>query len=205
MKKVFIRVSDSVSKEAAEKHMQSLGYSWRHIGKSYTEFPEHVINSLIGFVGHPDGDLTWFKEDIKWNSEECQEIFMPTNKHKHKHYNLIMQWAADPTQQVWWKTSTGWLKIDKPTWDKESDYHIGDEPPKRKIMIGDVEIDAPEITPPKVYYVPMITEIKLHVKYVWNGDTHDLLWLKRGLIHLTPEAAIAHAEALIKVSTTSKD
>ena len=204
MKKVFIRVSDSVSKEAAEKHMQSLGYSWRHIGKSYTEFPEHVINSLIGFVGHPDGDLTWFKEDIKWNSEECQEIFMPTNKHKHKHYNLIMQWAADPTQKVWYKTLTGWEKSENLTWREDTEYYIGNQAPlKRKIMLGDVEIDAPILNEPQIntdYFVPMLTREDLHLSCTWEGDSHDLSWLKRGFIHLTEEAAILHATALIKIS-----
>ena len=90
MKKVFIRVGDSVSKEAAEKHMQSLGYSWRHV-VSFTKFPEHVLNSLIGFTGHEDGQLCWFDEHIdsslKWNSEECQEIFMPTNKNTQQSVN----------------------------------------------------------------------------------------------------------------------
>lgn len=201
MKKVFIRVGDSVSKEAAEKHMQSLGYNWKPGVKSYTEIPNYA-QSLLGFTGRRDGELRWFNHlfYLENNIDEWEEIFMPTNKHKH--YSLIMQWAGDTTQQVWWKTSTGWLKIDKPSWVEDFDYYIGDEPPKRKIMIGDVEIDAPEITPPKEYYVPMITEMRLHVKYVWNGDTHDLLWLKRGLIHLTAEAAIAHAEALINISTS---
>jgi len=199
MKKVFIRIADSVSKTDAEKHMQSMGYYWDYFS-SYTEFPEHIINSLLGFAGHENGALSWFKEDTQWNPKEYQEVFLPTNKHKH--YSLIMQWAGDPTQQVWWKTSTGWIKIDKPTWDKDSDYHIGDESPKRKITIGSIEIDAPVITPPKEYYVPMITEEQLYAKYIWNGDNYDLCWLKRGLVHTTSEAAVAHAKALINISTS---
>lgn len=31
----------------------------------------------------------------------------------------------------------------------------------------------------------------------WSGDADDLLWLSRGLIHLTREAAEAHAKALL--------
>jgi len=204
MKKVFIRVSDTVSMEAAEKHMQSIGYNWKHGVQSYTEIPNYA-QSLLGFTGRKDGELRGFSHQFYLENkiEEWEEISLNTNKHKH--YNLIIQWANDPSQKVWWKTSVGWIKVDKPSWVEDFDYHIGEEPPlpKRKIMIGDVEIDAPEITPPKEYYVPMITETRLHVKYIWNGDTHDLLWLKRGLIHLTPEAAIAHAKALIKVSTIS--
>lgn len=205
MKKVFIRVTESVSIDAAEKHMQSIGYNWKYI-KSYTEFNEDTISSLLGFTGHADGELCWFDHQFYLENkiEEWEEIFLNTNKHKH--YDLIIKWAIDTTQKVWYLNPSGlWREATTPTWNLDFTYHIGEEPPlpKRKIMIGDVEIDAPEITPPKEYYVPMITETRLHVKYIWNGDTHDLLWLKRGLIHLTPEAAIAHAKALIKVSGVS--
>lgn len=206
MKNVFIFVNNEVSRIDAEKYMLSLGYKWKYV-KSSSEFSQSSLTTLKGFSGNSDGELCWF--DNHFYSEnnrtiDWEEIFLPTNKHKH--YDLIIQWAKDPSQKVWYLNPSGcWREATTPTWNLDFTYHIGEQPPppKRKIMIGDIEIDAPEVNPPKEYYVPMITEIKLHVKYIWNGDTHDLLWLKRGLIHLSPEAAIEHAKALIKVSTTT--
>lgn len=36
----------------------------------------------------------------------------------------------------------------------------------------------------------------------WNGDNADHRWLARGLVHLTREAAQAHAEALISITAS---
>lgn len=35
------------------------------------------------------------------------------------------------------------------------------------------------------------------IESVWYGNDSDILWLSRGLIHLTAEAAEAHAKALL--------
>ena len=44
-------------------------------------------------------------------------------------------------------------------------------------------------------------EYKIRViKYYWTDSDVDLLWLKRGLIHLTREAAEAHSRAIILAS-----
>lgn len=49
-----------------------------------------------------------------------------------------------------------------------------------------------------VYYIPAFDNTRLCTFCShWSGDSIDLLWLSRGLIHLTPEAAEAHAKALL--------
>ena len=186
-----------------EQYEKSLGYNWKPGVKSYTEIPNYA-QSLLGFTGRREGELHWFNHlfYLENNIDEWEEIFMPTNKHKH--YDLIMQWAADPTQKVWYKTLTGWEKARNLPWREDTEYYIGDQaPPKRKIMLGDVEIDAPVLNEPQIntdYFVPMLTREDLHLSCTWKGDSHDLSWLKRGFIHLTEEAAILHATALIKIS-----
>ena len=49
------------------------------------------------------------------------------------------------------------------------------------------------------YWVPFPAEDELtYVEgFKWSGGRVDMTWLKRGLIHLTPEAAVAHARAII--------
>lgn len=130
---------------------------------------------------------------------------------KHEHYDLIVQWASDPSQKVWFLSDAGWKEAPTPSWSPVINYHIGElpPPPKRKIMIGGVEIDAPETTPLtgclKEYYIPAIAKSQLYVMYRWVNSISDLLLIERGLVHLNKEAAIAHARALIKFTTISLD
>ena len=128
------------------------------------------------------------------------------NNVKHKHYDLIVAWAEDPSQKVWYKGSgDDWRPVEiSPSWRYEYEWHIGEHPPKRKIMIGDVEVDAPETIAPDCgtdYFVADPSdELYVGVIVDWDGDDYDGHVLKRGLVHLNKEAAIAHAKALIKVS-----
>lgn len=98
--------------------------------------------------------------------------------------------------------------LDNPT---VSDYRIAQE----LIKIGDVEFPKPETVAPQLgqqYYVPdyhlissdkfnVITHRTLH----WADDKNDRQYLKRGLVHLSNEAAIEHATALILLSGGSVD
>ena len=124
---------------------------------------------------------------------------------KHKHYDLIVRWAGNPRQKVWYKGLDDWRPVEiSPSWRYEYEWHIGEHPPKRKIMIGGVEIDAPETIAPDCgtdYFVADPSdELYVGVTVDWDGDDYDIQVLKRGLVHLNKEAAIAHAKALIKVS-----
>jgi len=186
MKKVFIRVNKSVSVDDAVAHFESLGYKniW-----SCGFTPEGMADSLCGEEG---GEIGWTANPTYFQEIGFQEIFLPTTKHKH--YDLIVKWAADPSQKVWYNNGSGW--------NPDYTYHIGDAPPKRKIMIGDVEIDAPEIESPRVgteYFVPNVGGYCPADMIDWRDSALDRSMLKRGLVHLNKESAIAHAKALIKV------
>ena len=73
----------------------------------------------------------------------------------------------------------------------------------RTIRIGDIDVPEPvrEALPlqTKCFY-PMINHYDACDSFTWQGDKFDKMLLSRGLIHLTKEAAIAHAKALIIIS-----
>lgn len=80
----------------------------------------------------------------------------------------------------------------------------------RTIKIGEVDVPEPvrdesDMVNGGEYYFPLVNGEDLCEDYYWSGDYMDLLLLKRGLIHKTKEAAIAHAKALIKISGGSCD
>lgn len=66
--------------------------------------------------------------------------------------------------------------------------------------INGYEYPEPErFTPPfeTLYWYPAITQESKVYTACWNGGTTDTRLLKRGLVHLTREAAEAHARAII--------
>ncbi len=71
------------------------------------------------------------------------------------------------------------------------------------IKIGDMEVPEPLRAAPaagtRVYW-PHLNRNDFTDERQWFGDSHDLSRLKRGIVHLTEQAAIAHAKALIAVS-----
>lgn len=71
------------------------------------------------------------------------------------------------------------------------------------ITIGDVSFPKPEVHPPKInskYYFLNFNSDDLIGYYTWKGDSVDLAYLRKGIVHLSEENAIAHAKALIKLS-----
>lgn len=81
------------------------------------------------------------------------------------------------------------------------------EPAPRHIEINGHKVPAPESTPPKYraqYYVPAITHEEPALLYFWDNDETDRRCLERGLVHLTKEAAIAHAKALLSFKADHK-
>lgn len=198
LKVVFIRVNESVSIADAVAHLESLGYE-----NGWTEGFVPPVASTQTISGDSCGLIGWCKNP-SWSEENgYEEIFLPATKHKH--YDLIVRWAGNPSQKVWYKGSgDDWRPVEiSPSWRYEYDWHIGEQPPKRKIMIGDVEIDAPELHTPArglLVYITMPTHQRLCLEDFWRDTEEFRSYLKRGLVHLNKEAAIAHAIALIKVS-----
>jgi hypothetical protein len=76
---------------------------------------------------------------------------------------------------------------------------IADAP--RLITINGFEVPEPVREPLKMgerYWVASVTpDCSLCLACTWTCDGFDRLWLRRGLIHLTPEAAKKHAKALL--------
>lgn len=72
--------------------------------------------------------------------------------------------------------------------------------PVTTIKINGHDVRAPERTAPPDgtrYWVPQITAADLPTSYSWDSDHLDARYLSRGLVHLTEEAATAHAKALL--------
>lgn len=49
------------------------------------------------------------------------------------------------------------------------------------------------------YFIPSLTEQDCFCRMKWDGGHMDHRWLSRGLVHLTREAAIAHAKAMLGI------
>jgi len=65
----------------------------------------------------------------------------------HRHFDLIVEWAKNPTQQVWaWnKRVTEWIWIKDPEWGADF-YALGDKPtspPTKKLKVK-IELDRNE-------------------------------------------------------------
>ena len=52
----------------------------------------------------------------------------------------------------------------------------------------------------QVYFIPGLVELRFVQEFSWQGDVSDKLFLRCGLIHLTKEAAVIHAEALLSLT-----
>ena len=73
------------------------------------------------------------------------------------------------------------------------------------ITIDGISFPAPESEPPELGTEYWIAELSYEyyattIPILWADDSADHMYLKRGLIHLSRENAVAHTEALIKLS-----
>lgn len=125
-------------------------------------------------------------------------------KTPHPHAAALLLYAQDAaeTDTPWerWEckdAETGWCTLtDHPVWNKYVHY-------RRKpqtITVNGVEVPEPMRKEPKnteLYYLAYPISEKLYAQYDWVGTRPDRLWLEKGLIHSTREAAIAHAKAML--------
>lgn len=76
------------------------------------------------------------------------------------------------------------------------------------ITINGHEVPAPVREPLKEdqeFFMADGTQVTNPVRFYWSSKSRSMLvWLERGLIHLTEEAAIAHAEALLSFTRSDK-
>lgn len=74
------------------------------------------------------------------------------------------------------------------------------------ILINGIEVPKPcdkQLDEGQQYFYPCIEASDSCTGVKWNNDIYDERLLKRGIVHLTKEAAIKHAEALL--SFTQQD
>ncbi|AKG19276.1 hypothetical protein AAX09_07710 [Moraxella bovoculi] len=74
---------------------------------------------------------------------------------------------------------------------------------QEKVTIGDVSFPKPVSEPLKKgtkYWFAGLGSERCAFSYDWDDDETDKRILRRGLLHLSEENAVAHAKALIKLS-----
>ncbi|WP_387693034.1 hypothetical protein [Photorhabdus sp. RM71S] len=132
---------------------------------------------------------------------------MSDNK-RHVHAELMLQYAQDAlkTDKPWklWEIgdgADGWDDLDDhPWWIKDSEYRRKPE----IIKVGKVSFPKPICEIPSVntlcYFVAIHSNMNI-LNNNWHNDSVVLnTYLKRGLIHLTEDAAQQHLDALIKIN-----
>jgi len=124
---------------------------------------------------------------------------------KHKHAENMLAYAQDAmeTDKPWerWeyklRHERQWRQVaENPWWHSHVEYRRK----PRTININGHKVPEPVITEPlqgQTYYTIDTWGSNLVDDYTWRGDDSDLLSFNRGIIHLTREAAEAHAKALL--------
>ena len=121
-----------------------------------------------------------------------------------KFLDVKRAYYADPenVRVEYWDGSKWWRHhADDPDWTQADDWRIR----PRTIRIGEIDVQEPvrsvtSMTYGGKYWTFSILEDDFVTDFIWENDKSDLSMLKAGLVHLTKEAAIAHAKALILVS-----
>lgn len=133
----------------------------------------------------------------------------------HPHAELMAQYAEDAKTctepwKLWQKRvapQDAWVNCTlHPVWTKGMEYRRR----PRTIKIGDREVPEPLREAPadgtKYWVLHLLCSSPKHaISFKWTDHENDRLWLASGLVHLTAEAATAHAEALIALSAKGCD
>jgi len=84
--------------------------------------------------------IIWIKKEVEQITETPAPAPAP-----HRHFDLIVAWAKDPTQQVWFWNVDEWQKAEYLVWHMEH-YVLGDKPtspPMKKLKVK-IELDRNE-------------------------------------------------------------
>ena len=125
----------------------------------------------------------------------------------HPHAASMLLYAEDAaeTDKPWerWEFKSGDTGFNgclkHPEWNDHFEYH---RKPKT-ITVNGIEVPEPireELKNIERYYLAYPISEELYSEYYWTGAKPDKLWLEKGLIHSTREAAIAHAKAMLAPS-----
>lgn len=126
---------------------------------------------------------------------------------KHQHAELMIAYANDTSLNFQWRRNdTGeWQDIEVPHFVPQSKYRIKPKEQKMLYIVGSDRVSRAYPEPVKEmladgteYYIPNINRTDIQCgSYCWCDDGFDRVMLQRGMVHLTEEAAIAHAKAMI--------
>ena len=140
----------------------------------------------------------------------CRNFGLIPSPKAHPHAGLMMKYAeiAQTTDKPWEhfevrrNKSAVWeaIYVPMPFYDN-MEYRLKPEP--KTIRIGEYDVPEPVREPLEngatCWCVdPMAGELVWN--YKWNNAVFCNLMLRRGLIHLTKEAAVIHAEALLSLT-----
>jgi len=151
-----------------------------------------------------------FGKEIIWLYEkpltESKESPKETLSKRHKHADLMIQYANDCTLPVWVKCAKDdrWIPSTMPNWYEDYEYAVGEKPKDAKLMKypnGTVEFYAPESKEPEIDTVVYVVGLDGIFPESWGNTYEDKLTLAKGIIHLTREGAELHHKALVEWHT----
>ena len=143
----------------------------------------------------------------------CDLDLIPSPK-PHPHFDLMMKYVeiAQTTDKPWEAFQVKgfvdeWVDVSANIiFNENLQYRLKPEPPKT-IRIGEYDVPEPVREPledDKEYWGVDLSATELAWKYTWHNACFCKLRLRRGLIHLTKEAAVIHAKALLSFTKAAE-
>ena len=122
---------------------------------------------------------------------------------RHKWADVIMAMLAGDSIEYENERNKEWKEPTDKSVNPISQSHWNWRIKPRTIMIGDMEVPEPIKEPPEletVLYVPRTDDDYFFYEFFFRGLAHQYNRIDMGMCHLSEEAAITHAKALIKIS-----
>lgn len=131
---------------------------------------------------------------VKIHRNNCEVI------NGHPHAELIMKYAeiaqhdAEPWKYFEYYAAVGWVECSPLlAFNETVEYRLK----PRTININGFEVPEPLRTAPAYDTPYFIIDIPDTLSLAWSNSHDEKIWLKKGIIHLTREAAEKHIEALL--------
>lgn len=121
-----------------------------------------------------------------------------TKTTRRVHADLIIAWAEGAQIQFYDENLKQWANTSSPNWEPTTEYRLAPV----ICLCNSIVIPTPEkekLPLQTKYFFPCFSHLHSVTSLVWSNNKTDLLLLNAGMIHLTHEAAKAHAEAILKL------
>lgn len=145
-------------------------------------------------------------KSIIWIKKENTEMTeAPAPALQHRHFDLIVAWAKNPTQPLWFWSAGEWARVitGSPSWTGNH-YAIGEKPTMPPVKM--VKYDGGSIEFPKPANVQLERNKQFWAATIygatpdyWTGHSSDWDLLDVGLIQLTSEGAEKQSDALVEL------